>query len=421
MITMINEISSQIWKSIFRHMWPVNARLRSEVIISNVFLHIHPVKIYKDTLKITKTFGLGLISFYLFIILTITGILLMFYFIPHTEQAYHNMHDLEFAVSFGMIIRNMHRWAAHAMVAMAFLHMCRVFYTAAYREPREFNWVIGVILFLLTLLLSLTGYLLPWDQLAFWATTIVSRIVGSMPYIGEKLRYLFIGGTIVGQNALIRSYVLHVVLLPFITGIFILVHFWRIRKDGGLARPETAMVPDEKDSEPIEDLKSYGLMNLVEGKTPQVSQEPEDMTTTWPHLLFFEIVIFILVTIVMMGLSVLFDAPLEEVANPAITPNPAKAPWYFLGVQELVSWSDPFWMGVFIPNLGIIFLLLIPYLDRSQIGTGIWFHPSRRLQNILFTTSAVIFIGLIIVGTFMRGPSWELYWPWQQWPTGNIH
>ena len=402
-------------------MWPVNARLRSEVIISNVFLHIHPVKIYKDTLKITKTFGLGLISFYLFIILTITGILLMFYFIPHTEQAYHNMHDLEFAVSFGMIIRNMHRWAAHGMVAVVFLHMCRVFYTAAYKEPREFNWVLGVILFLLTLLLSLTGYLLPWDQLAFWATTIVSKIIGSTLFVGEKVKYLFIGGTIVGQNALIRSYVLHVVLLPFIMGIFIVVHFWRIRKDGGLARPETAMVQDEKDAEPIEDLKSYGLMNLVEGKTPPVSQEPEEMTTTWPHLIFLEFVLFILVAIVMMGLSVFFDAPLEEMANPAITPNPAKAPWYFLGVQELVSWGDPFWMGVFIPNLGVILLVLIPYLDRSQTGTGIWLHPSRRVHNILFTTFAVVFIGLIIVGTFMRGPGWELYWPWQQWTTGNIH
>ncbi len=402
-------------------MWPVNARLRSEVIISNVVLHIHPVKIYKDTLKITKTFGLGIVSFYLFIILIITGILLMFYFIPHTEQAYHNMHDLEFAVSFGMIIRNMHRWAAHGMVAMVFLHMCRVFYTAAYKEPREFNWVLGVILFLLTLLLSLTGYLLPWDQLAFWATTIVSKIIGSTLFVGEKVKYLFIGGTIVGQNALIRSYVLHVVLLPFIMGIFIVVHFWRIRKDGGLARPETAMVQDEKDAEPIEDLKSYGLMNLVEGKTPPVSQEPEEMTTTWPHLIFLEFVLFILVAIVMMGLSVFFDAPLEEMANPAITPNPAKAPWYFLGVQELVSWGDPFWMGVFIPNLGVILLVLIPYLDRSQTGTGIWLHPSRRVHNILFTTFAVVFIGLIIVGTFMRGPSWEFYWPWQPWPTGNIH
>jgi quinol-cytochrome oxidoreductase complex cytochrome b subunit len=401
-------------------MWPTNARLRSEVIISNVFLHIHPVKVYKDTLKITKTFGLGVISLYLFIILTITGILLMFYFIPYTERAYHDMHDLEFAISFGMIIRNMHRWAAHGMVAAVFLHMCRVFYTAAYRKPREFNWVLGLILFILTLLLSLTGYLLPWDQLSFWATTIVSKIIGSTLFIGEKIKYVFLGGTVVGQNALIRSYVLHVVLLPLIAGLLIVVHFWRIRKDGGLARSETVMVPDEKDSEPIEDLKSYGLMNLVEGKTPQVSQEPEEMTTTWPHLLFLEFVLFTLVTIIIMGMSVLFDAPLEEIANPSITPNPAKAPWYFLGIQELVSWGDPFWLGVFVPTVGVILLILIPYLERSQIGTGVWLHPSRRLYNILFTAFAVIAIGLIIVGTFMRGPSWEFFWPWQEWPTAHI-
>jgi quinol-cytochrome oxidoreductase complex cytochrome b subunit len=390
----------------------MNARLRSEVIISNIVLHIHPVHVYKDTLKFTKTFGLGLVSLYLFIILTITGILLMFYFIPHTERAYQDMMDLQHAVSFGMIIRNMHRWAAHGMVAVVFLHMCRVFYTAAFREPREFNWVLGVILFILTLMLSLTGYLLPWDQLAFWATMIVSKIMGSSLFIGEKLRYLFLGGTVVGQNALIRSYVLHVVVLPLITGLLIAIHLWRIRKDGGLARSETSLATDMVDPEPGADLKSYGLMNLIEGKTPQVGKEPEDMTTTWPHLLFRETALFLIVMIVIMGVSVLFDAPLEEMANPSITPNPAKAPWYFLGVQELVSWGHPFWMGVFIPTLVVISLILIPYLDRSQIGTGTWFHPSRRLHNTLFTAFAVIATGLIIVGTFMRGPNWGFYWPW---------
>jgi quinol-cytochrome oxidoreductase complex cytochrome b subunit len=390
----------------------MNARLRSEVIISNIVLHIHPVHVYKDTLKFTKTFGLGLVSLYLFIILTITGILLMFYFIPHTERAYQDMMDLQHAVSFGMIIRNMHRWAAHGMVAVVFLHMCRVFYTAAFREPREFNWVLGVILFILTLMLSLTGYLLPWDQLAFWATMIVSKIMGSSLFIGEKLRYLFLGGTVVGQNALIRSYVLHVVVLPLITGLLIAIHLWRIRKDGGLARSETSLATDMVDPEPGADLKSYGLMNLIEGKTPQVGKEPEDMTTTWPHLLFRETALFLIVMIVIMGVSVLFDAPLEEMANPSITPNPAKAPWYFLGVQELVSWGHPFWMGVFIPTLVVISLILIPYLDRSQIGTGTWLHPSRRLHNTLFTTFAVIATGLIIVGTFMRGPNWGFYWPW---------
>ena len=330
------------------------------------------------------------------------------------------MIDLQYTVTFGMVIRNMHRWAAQGMVAMVFLHMCRVFYMAAYREPREFNWILGAILFILTLMLSLTGYLLPWDQLAFWATTIVSKIVGSSLFIGEKLKFLFLGGTLVGQNSLIRAYVMHVVVLPLITGLFITVHLWRIRKDGGLARSGASDTMEETDSNPDEDLKSYGLMNLVEGQTFEMGKAPEEMTTTWPHLLFREVVLFLFVMIVIMGISMLFDAPLEEMANPSITPNPAKAPWYFLGLQEMVSWGDPFWMGVFIPTIGAIFLILIPYLDRSRIGTGVWLHPSRRLHNILFTTFSVIFIGLIIVGTFMRGPNWEFYWPWEAWPTGHI-
>jgi quinol-cytochrome oxidoreductase complex cytochrome b subunit len=409
---------NRFWRSIFRHDMPVTSRLRSEVITWNVFLHIHPVKVFKDTLRFTKTFGLGLISFYLFIILTVTGILLMFYYIPHTGRAYHDMHDLKFAVSFGMIIRNMHRWAAHGMVAVVFLHMCRVFYTASYREPREFNWGLGIILLICTLMLSLTGYLLPWDQLAYWAITIVSRIIASAPLIGEKMKYVVLGGTTVGQNALIRFYVLHDVVLPLIAALLIAVHFWRIRKDGGLARPEEQMafVGEKTDSKLDVDVKSYGLMNLVEGKTPQVVKEPEEMVTTWPHLLQRELSLFLLILIVIMGMSVLFDAPLEEIANPSVTPNPAKAPWYFLGLQELVSWGPAFWGGVLVPTIGVILLILIPYLDRSRLGTGVWFHPSRRLHNILFTIFVVVFVGLIIVGTFMRGLNWGFYWPWESWP-----
>ncbi len=229
---------NRFWKSVFRHGMPVNTRLRSEVVTSNLFLHIHPVKVYKDSLRFKKTLGLGLISLYLFFILCITGILLMFYYIPHVQRAYQDMKDLEFAVSFGMILRNMHRWGAHSMVALVFLHMCRVFYTAGYRQPREFNWGVGVILFVCTLALSLTGYLLPWDQLAFWAITIVVNLIDTMPIIGDDMRYLVVGGTLVGQNALIRFYVMHVMVLPLITSILVGVHFWRIRKDGGLARPE---------------------------------------------------------------------------------------------------------------------------------------------------------------------------------------
>ena len=210
---------------------------RAAVVFGNLFLHLHPVRVHLNTLRLGYTLGLGLISFYLLVLLVISGVLLMFYYIPSIDMAYNSMLDLEFAVSFGMVLRNMHRWAAHAMVAFVFLHMCRVFYTASYKSPREFNWVIGVCLLLLTLFLSFTGYLLPWDQLAFWAITVGTNIVTYVPWIGDELRYLMLGGTEVGQMALIRFYVLHVVVLPMIMAALVGAHFWRIRKDGGLSRP----------------------------------------------------------------------------------------------------------------------------------------------------------------------------------------
>lgn len=232
--------NNRFWKSVFRHGYPDNDLGRSETMSTNLFLHIQPVKVHTNTIRAGYTLGLGLISLYLFIILTVTGIILMFYYIPSIERAYNDMKDLEFAVSFGIILRNLHRWCAHGMVAFVFLHMCRVFYTGGYKPPREFNWGIGVILLIVTLFLSLTGYLLPWDQLAFWAITIVANLIGTTPppsIMGANLRELVLGGTIVGQNALIRFYVMHVVVLPMVAGLLVALHFWRIRKDGGLSRP----------------------------------------------------------------------------------------------------------------------------------------------------------------------------------------
>ena len=173
----------------------------------------------------------------LFLILVVSGTLLMFYYVPSVEMAYGSMKDLEFVVSFGLVLRNAHRWSAHAMVMAVFLHMCRVFYTGSYKAPREFNWVIGVCLLLLTLFLSFTGYLLPWDQLAFWAVTVGSNMASYLPWIGDDVRFLMLGGNEVGQMALLRFYVLHVVVLPLLLAILVGVHFWRIRKDGGLSRP----------------------------------------------------------------------------------------------------------------------------------------------------------------------------------------
>ena len=226
-----------LWQSIFRSGYPNTPRNQMLAIATNVFLHLHPTRIHRTHVKITHTFCLGGLSFFLFIGLTITGVLLMFYYVPSVERAYEDIAALQTDVRFGMLMRNLHRWMAHGMVLMVLMHMMRVFYTGAYKPPREFNWIVGVILLVLTLLLSFTGYLLPWDELAFWAITVGTNMVGSAPILGEPNRFVLIGGFEVGAAALIRFYTLHVIALPLLAATFMTVHFWRIRRDGGLARP----------------------------------------------------------------------------------------------------------------------------------------------------------------------------------------
>lgn len=226
-----------VWQSIFRSGYPSTPRNQMLVVATNVFLHLHPTRLHRTHVKITHTYCLGGLTFFMFLGLTVTGVLLMFYYVPSTNQAYANVQALETTVRFGELMRNLHRWMAHAMVFLVFLHMARVFYTGAYKPPREFNWVVGVVLLVLTLLLSFTGYLLPWDQLAFWAITVGTNMIGSGPVVGGISHFMLIGGFDVGQNALIRFYTLHVIGLPLLAAIFMAVHFWRIRRDGGLARP----------------------------------------------------------------------------------------------------------------------------------------------------------------------------------------
>ncbi len=230
-------VQNRVWRSIFRSGYPNTPRNQMLAIATNVFLHLHPTRIHRTHVKITHTFCLGGLSFFLFLGLTVTGVLLMFYYVPSVERAYEDMLALETDVRFGLLMRNLHRWMAHGMVLTVLLHMMRVFYTGAYKPPREFNWVVGVILLVLTLLLSFTGYLLPWDELAFWAITVGTDMVGSAPIFGQPNRFILIGGYDVGANALIRFYTLHVIGLPLLAAIFMAVHFWRIRRDGGLARP----------------------------------------------------------------------------------------------------------------------------------------------------------------------------------------
>jgi quinol-cytochrome oxidoreductase complex cytochrome b subunit len=226
-----------VWRSVFRQGYPDDNEKRALVIFNTFFLHVHPVKVKVHSLKLTYTWGLGIISFVLFVILAVTGIWLMFFYVPSIDRAYADMQNLETGINFGALMRSMHRWSAHLMVVTVFLHLCRVFFTGSYKHPRQFNWVVGIVLWIATLVLSFTGYLLPWDQLSYWAITVSTNIVGSFPLVGEQIRLLLLGATEAGPDALIRFYALHVIVLPLVTALLIGVHFWRIRKDGGLSSP----------------------------------------------------------------------------------------------------------------------------------------------------------------------------------------
>ncbi|HEX6139652.1 MAG TPA: selenite/tellurite reduction operon b-type cytochrome ExtP [Candidatus Limnocylindria bacterium] len=228
---------SGLWRSLFRQPYPTTSRTRALAVMNNVFLHLHPVRVKKHAVRYTYTFCLGGISFFLFLALTVTGVYLMFFYVPSISRAFQDIQTIENSVAFGSLIRNMHRWAAHLMVLTVFLHMIRVFYHGAYKPPREFNWAIGVLLLFSTLWLSFTGYLLPWDQIAFWAITVGTQMATYAPLLNQESSFILLGGIEVGQETLIRFYVMHVIAFPLIAAILMVVHFWRIRKDGGISGP----------------------------------------------------------------------------------------------------------------------------------------------------------------------------------------
>ena len=229
-------VNSQVWKSIFRVGVPNTNRKRVLAMLGNVVLHLHPVKTRKSGVKMRYTWCAGGVTFFLFLVLTFTGLLLMFYYRPTVEYAFVDILDLREQVPFG-IMREVHRWGAHAMVISVWIHMFRVFMTGSYKPPREFNWSVGVIMLVLTLLLSFTGYLLPWDQLSLWAVTVGTNMMGYTPVFGTQVRFVLLGGKEIGTDTLLRWYVLHVLMLPFVIVIFMAVHFWRVRKDGGISGP----------------------------------------------------------------------------------------------------------------------------------------------------------------------------------------
>jgi quinol-cytochrome oxidoreductase complex cytochrome b subunit len=386
----IRQMPRRIVETMFRSGKPNTDRSRSSFVFGNVFLHLHPVRAHRWSLRWSTTMGLGIVCAAAFLITLVTGILLMCYYKPYPDAAYQSIKDIHFVVPTGHFIRNIHRWAANVMVVAVIAHMARVFYTAAYRQPREFNWLIGMGLFVVTLGLSFTGYLLPWDQLAYWAITIGANIAQSPREITDALnitdkidigglqRQLLLGSDVVGEEALIRFYLLHVMLLPLALVALMGVHFWRIRKDGGLARPadvDQRLGPPPVDTYPVftqAPQKTYQLAAVVKGKTPAVGNGPENTVPSMPHLFYAELGVFMLTVLICVGLAIWMDAPLKELANPSVPENPAKAPWYFLGLQECVSFSA-FMGGVGIPIIVLIGIGLIPYLEREKIGTGEWF------------------------------------------------
>lgn len=390
-------IDSQIWRSVFRGgVWKDTPRDRAAHITGNVWLHLHPVKVRPRALEWTYTWGLGGISFLLYLILTVTGVLLMFYYRPTVDLAYRDMKDLDFAVTLGKFMRNAHRWSAQAMVVFVILHMVRVFLTGAYKKPREFNWGVGVLLLSLTLFLSFTGYLLPWDQLAMWAVTVGTNMAGATPFAGNEgpfssmlgvritndVRFVLLGGTVVGENTLLRFYVMHCVAVPLVAGVLLMLHFWRVRKDSFSAAPYDAK---------------------------------EEKVEVWPHLIVREYVAAAACCLVIFAWSVWMDAPLEFLANPNVTPNPSKAPWYFVGLQELLVYFDPWIAGVLLPNMIIVGLMAIPYIDPSPKGVGYYSFRERPFANAMFLLGIAMWFTLIYIGYFCRGPNFAWFWPWQSW------
>ena len=416
----------RVRETAFRSGRPTTDRTRSTFVFGNVFLHLHAVRTHLWSLRWTTTAGLGIASVAAFLITLVTGILLMFYYKPYPDAAYESMKDIHFVVPTGRFVRNVHRWAANLMVVAVLLHMARAFYTAAYRAPREFNWLVGMALLVTTLGLSFTGYLLPWDQLAYWAITIGANIAQSPREVTDALgvtqyfdpgglqRLLLLGSDTVGDEALIRFYLLHVMLLPLVAAMLMAVHFWRIRKDGGLTKPadvDARLGPPPAGLYPVfteAPAKTYHLAAIVRGRTPAVGRGPERTVPSMPHLFYAELAVLMLTLLVCLALALLSDAPLKEVANPLVPENPAKAPWYFLGLQELVAFSA-FMGGIGIPTIVLVGLGLIPYLDREEQGTGVWFGGPGGWP-LVRNSLAFGFASALLIESFVIRYGWLREW-----------
>ena len=328
----------------------------------NILLHIHPARIPEASLRFNRTFGLGGMAVLLIIVQIVTGILLRFYYVPSPAEAYDSIVFLKNNVLFGPFIRNIHHWSGALLLLVSFFHFLRVFFTGAYRDSRRINWLFGLFLLLMIVFSNFTGYLLPWDQLAYWAITVGTTIISYLPLAGEGLRTLIVGGKELNAGTLQTFFNLHTAVLPFLLLVLAVYHFWRVRKAGGI------LLPDAK--------------------------EKMETVPVMPDLVYREFIAALVLIAFLFTLSVAFNAPLLEKANPAYSMNPTKAPWYFAGVQELLMHFHPFIAAFVIPFGVATFFVWIPFLKYDDPPGGHWFISEKGKRSSI---SAAIFAATVTI------------------------
>lgn len=358
-------------------------------VVNNLVLHLHPATVPAQALRITYTWGLGGFSAVLALLLGMTGLLLMFRYDARIDYAYISIQQLETQVIFGSLVRGLHHWSANLLVITAFLHLLRVFLTGGYKDGRTMNWLIGVGLLLLVLASNFTGYLLPWDQLAYWAITVSASLLAYIPLIGNAISHFVLAGPEVGQGALSNFYALHVVVLPAILMSLMAYHFWKIRKNGGLSQPVN-------------------------------EQGRSERLTTLPHLVRIEAAAMLALIAALMLFSMLRPAPTGPIANPLESPNPAKAAWYFLGLQEMLLHMHPL-AAISLVALALLALFAIPYLDNHSADIGIYFRSGlgRWSAFIGFVLALDLVPTLVVLDEYWWDlPGWLPGWP--AWITNGL-
>ncbi len=332
---------------------------------TNIFLHLHPKFIREDAIHLTRTFGLGGMAVLLIVVQFITGILLRFYYEPIPQKAYDSIQFLQNEVLFGQLIRNIHHWSGVFLVLITFLHLLRVVFTGGFQSSRKVNWLVGIILFVLIIFSNFTGYLLPWDQLAYWAVTVGTSLFQYIPFVGNSIREFVIAGNEVNANTLLTFFNFHTAVLPILILLLMVYHFWRVRKVGGINLPP--------------------------------NNESGNVVPTYPNLVQREFVVALVLIAVIMFFSTLFDAPLQIKANPDFSLNPTKAPWYFAGIQELLMHFHPFMAAFVIPVILVITITLIPYLNLKETPSGFWFHSEKGKASSKLSAIAALIITPVLV------------------------